>query len=236
MRLDKFLAHASGASRKQVKQWIKNGEATVDGQTAKSAGQLVPEFAQVCVRGETLQIAALRYIMLNKPTGTVSTAEHADERSVFALLPSEQRRALHVVGRLDVDTTGLLLLTDDGQWSHRITAPVSHCPKVYRVELSDELSDADLEQLLKGVQLNDEKQLLRARALVRHNKRLVDMTLGEGRYHQVKRMFAAVGNHVEALHRLQIGGLSLDAGLQPGQWRELNKAETEAVFSKPTDG
>jgi len=232
MRLDKYLAHASGASRKQVKQWVKAGQVTVDREVVTDAGHHTSALAQVCLRGQPLQLAGLRYLMLNKPAGTVSTAEHADERSVFALLPAAERRALHVVGRLDVDTTGLLLLTDDGQWSHRITAPVSHCHKVYRVGLSDPLSAAAGEKLLSGVQLNDEKRLLRARALHQLGDRCVDITLGEGRYHQVKRMFAAVGNHVESLHRLQIGALRLDEGLAIGQWRALSEIEVSAVFDK----
>lgn len=233
MRLDKYLAHASGASRKQVKQWVKYGKVTVGGQTARDAGLAVTEQSIVCIDGRQLQVSGLRYIMLHKPVGTVSTAEHADPRSVLALLPAAERRALHVVGRLDVDTTGLLLLTDDGQWSHRVTAPVSHCRKVYRVGLSDALSSADAEQLLAGVQLNGEAGLLRARALLQHSERCVDITLGEGRYHQVKRMFAAVGNHVEKLHRLQIGALQLDDSLQPGQWRALSESEVTKVFESP---
>lgn len=230
MRLDKYIAHASGASRKQVKQWVKAGQVAVEGSVQQDAGFTVSEQARVTVFGEVLALAGPSYIMLHKPAGTVSTAEHADERSVFTLLPAVKRQALHVVGRLDIDTTGLLLLTDDGQWSHRITAPVSHCPKQYRVTLADPLSETDADRLLAGVQLNDEKHPLKARALIRHNERLVDMTLGEGRYHQVKRMFAAVGNHVTALHRLQIGGLPLDEALQPGQWRALSDDEIAAVF------
>lgn len=232
MRLDKYIAHASGASRKQVKQWVKAGQVTVDESVQRDAGFAVKEHAAVRVFGELLTLSGPRYIMLHKPVGTVSTAEHADERSVFTLLPPDKRQALHVVGRLDVDTTGLLLLTDDGQWSHRITAPVSHCPKQYRVTLADPLNEFDANRLLEGVRLNDEKNPLKARALIRHDERLVDMTLGEGRYHQVKRMFAAVGNHVTALHRLQIGGLPLDESLQPGQWRVLSADEVEAVFLK----
>ena len=230
MRLDKYIAHASGASRKQVKQWVRAGQVTVDESVQRDSGFAVKEQAVVRVFGEALKLSGPRYIMLHKPVGTVSTAEHADERSVFTLLPAADRQALHVVGRLDVDTTGLLLLTDDGQWSHRITAPVSHCPKQYRVTLADPLSEADAERLREGVQLNDEKHPLKARALIQHTECLVDMTLGEGRYHQVKRMFAAVGNHVTALHRLQIGGLPLDEALLPGQWRALADDEITKVF------
>lgn len=227
MRLDKYLAHASGVSRKQVKLWIKAKRVRVDGQVVGDAGLAVSDRALVCLDGEPMRVAGPRYIMLHKPSGTVSTAEHADARSVFVLLPADQRKGLHVVGRLDLDTTGLLLMSDDGQWSHRITAPVSHCPKIYRVTLCDPLKAVEIEQLLDGVQLNDEKQLLRARAVEQLSECTVDLTLAEGRYHQVKRMFAAVGHHVAGLHRLQIGALALDASLAPGQWRHLSEAEVQ---------
>jgi len=230
MRLDKFLAHASGASRKDVKAWIKAQRVTVNGATVRDAGMQLDANAAVCLDNELQNVLGLQYIMMNKPAGTVSTAKHADSRSVLSLLPHELQRDLHVVGRLDLDTTGLLLLSNDGQWSHRITAPASHCLKVYRVHLSDPFTASMREQLNAGVQLHDESMLLQARALVQHSDCVVDLTIGEGRYHQVKRMFAAVGNHVDALQRLQIGQLILDPSLEAGQWRELTAQEMELVL------
>ncbi|MGB0867617.1 MAG: pseudouridine synthase [Granulosicoccaceae bacterium] len=229
MRLDKYLAHASGASRKQVKQWIKSGRVSLQGRPCRDAGAIVPGGADVTVDGDSLRLQGKRYIMLNKPAGSVSTAEHADERSVFGLLPAAVRRGLHVVGRLDVDTTGLLLLTDDGAWSHRITAPSSHCLKQYRVQLADPIEQSACDRLLEGVMLHDEKQPLRARALSVCHPTQVDITLGEGRYHQVKRMFAAVDNHVVGLHRLQIGELRLDSSLAEGEWRHLSEVEVDGL-------
>lgn len=214
-----------------MKLWIKQRRVKVGIQPVADAGFNVAEGAVVRLDGEQLTLAGESYIMLNKPAGTVSTAEHADARSVMALLPADMRGGLHIVGRLDVDTTGLMLLSSDGDWSHRITAPARHCLKVYRVQLSDPLGDAAARTLLDGVMLGGEKRPLRARALHRHHERSVDITLGEGRYHQVKRMFAAVQNHVEALHRKQMGGLALDASLAPGQWRELSLLERDAVFA-----
>lgn len=234
MRLDKYLAHATGASRKQVKQWVKAGRVTLGGAVQRDAGMLVDlaaagAAAKVCVDGTAVRPSGPRYLMLHKPPGTVCTALGADERSVLALLPAAERRELHPVGRLDLDTTGLLLLSDDGQWSHRITAPRARCPKVYLVTLADPLSSADERQLLDGVELHGETSALRALALSRCADGRVELTIGEGRYHQVKRMFAAVGNHVEALHRTCIGALALDPALAPGQWRALHEGEV-ALF------
>ncbi len=234
MRLDKFLAHASGESRKTVKLWIRQRRVRVDAQRVTDAGIAVAKGASVSLDGKPLALAGESYIMLNKPAGTVSTAEHADARSVMTLLPAALRSRLHIVGRLDVDTTGLMLLSSDGDWSHRITAPAQHCLKVYRVQLSDPLGDAAATALLDGVMLGGEKSPLRARALHRHDELNVDITLGEGRYHQVKRMFAAVQNHVETLQRVQMGGLILDASLPPGQWRELSLQERASVFETGT--
>lgn len=225
MRLDKYLAQASGASRKIVKQWIKAGQVSVDDVCIKNGGFSVGLQCKVSRQGEPLLLQGKRYIMLHKPVDTVSTAAHADSRSVLTLLPAGVRRGLHIVGRLDVDTTGLLLLSDDGQWSHRVTSPKRECLKVYRVGLADKYSELDLQQLMAGVCLNGESGVLRARALNKIDDRRVDISLGEGRYHQVKRMFAAVGHHVESLHRWKIGELELDETLAPGEWRHLEITE-----------
>ncbi len=230
MRLDKYLAHATGESRKLVKQWVKSQRVAVCNAVITDAGFQVAEQATVRLDGRVLALLGEQYIMLHKPAGTVSTAAHADPRSVMALLPANLRAGLHVVGRLDLDTTGLMLLSSDGQWSHRITAPSQHCTKVYRAELADPVTARSTEALLAGVQLQGEKTLLRALALQVLAERCVEISLGEGRYHQVKRMFAAVGNHVVGLHRLQIGALALDPSLSPGQWRSLSAEERELVF------
>ena len=136
---------------------------------------------------------------------------------------------LHAAGRLDIDTTGLVLMTDDGQWSHRITSPRHHCEKTYLVELENPLEEGVAEQFAKGVQLHNEKDLTKPAVLEVITPTEVRLTISEGRYHQVKRMFAAVGNHVVGLHRERIGDITLDASLEPGEYRPLTEDEIASV-------
>jgi 16S rRNA pseudouridine516 synthase len=162
--------------------------------------------------------------MLNKPEGCVCS--HADEHypSVFDLFEA-LHQPLHVAGRLDVDTTGLVLVTGDGQWSHRITSPAHSCRKRYRVWLEEVITDKMIERLEKGVFLLPEKQRTRPAQVEKVADDEIVLTITEGRYHQVKRMLEVVENRVERLHREQIGDLKLDSALAPGEWRELTEAE-----------
>lgn len=159
--------------------------------------------------------------MLHKPAGVVSATEDTEHRTVLDLIDHPHRHTLHVVGRLDKDTTGLLLLTNDGDWSHRISAPKHHVPKTYLATLAWELSEAGAQALRAGVQLHGEKGLTKPAEVEILPEKQARVTISEGKYHQVKRMFAAVGNRVEALHRERIGGLVLDAELSSGEWRAL---------------
>ncbi|HQQ70016.1 MAG TPA: 16S rRNA pseudouridine(516) synthase [Alicycliphilus sp.] len=173
------------------------------------------------------------YVMMHKPAGTECSQKPSAYPSVYTLLPAPLRQrpskgaviGVQAVGRLDQDTTGLLLLSDDGQFIHRMSSPKKHVPKVYRVTAKHEIDATQIERLLAGVVLDDEPRPVRAAACVQHDKRQLDLTLLEGKYHQVKRMVAAVGNRVEALHRARIGGLSLPEDLRPGQWRWLTQQE-----------
>jgi 16S rRNA pseudouridine516 synthase len=144
---------------------------------------------------------------------------------VIDLLPDELAGRLHPVGRLDLGTTGLLLLTSDGQWSHRITSPRHHCSKTYRVTLAEPLSDEAQRQLETGLQLRNDNNTTRPASVERLSDGVIDLTITEGRYHQVKRMVAAIGNHVDALHRHRIGSLALDDSLAPGEFRHLTDTE-----------
>ncbi len=171
------------------------------------------------------------YLMLNKPAGLLSATTDAAQPVVTDLLPDDLAARVHPVGRLDLDTTGLLLLTSDGQWSHCITSPRHHCPKTYRITLAEPLSDEGQRQLESGLQLRNDDNATRPAAVERLSDRIVDLTITEGRYHQVKRMVAAVGNHVEALHRHRIGSLSLDDSLATGAFRHLTDPEIRGLAS-----
>lgn len=228
-RLDQFIAASTPLSRKDAKRAIGAGRVQVDGAPCKVANSKLPAGAVVTLDGHTCTLPGERYLMLNKPAGFVSATRDSDHPIALDLLPEELSTNLHIAGRLDADTTGLLLLTTDGQWSHRITSPRVECPKTYRVTLSDDLCESAIEQLQQGVSLRNDPQPTRPAQVRVLEKRLIELTISEGRYHQVKRMLAAVGNHVKALHRLSIGAITLDRDLEPGQFRTLTQAEIDSV-------
>jgi len=228
-RLDFFVAHAAGLSRKQAKALIRGGAVTVTGddglaRTGLKANSSVATGECVRLHGAVLALPGERYLMLHKPAGRVCALQDALP-TVMDLIPADQRRDLRIVGRLDRDTTGLLLLTTDGQWAHRLMSPRHHCAKRYRVTTAEPLDDTQLNRLREGVVLHDDPAPTRpaeARAL---SDRSLLLTISEGRYHQVKRMLAAVGNRVTALHREAVGEIELDPGLPAGAWRPLTDAE-----------
>lgn len=225
MRLDKFVAHTTPHSRSEVRQLLRAGRLQVNGQPVRDAGLILSDKDVVTLDGTHLALRGPRYFMLNKPAGVVSATEDDSHRTVLDLLEGENRRDLHVAGRLDIDTTGLVLITDDGQWSHRLKAP-GHHEKRYRVTTARPIPADAGERFAAGICLRGEEddptlparlqQLGDCEALV---------WLQEGRYHQVKRMFAAIGNHVERLHREAVAGIELDPALAPGEWRPLTPAE-----------
>jgi 16S rRNA pseudouridine516 synthase len=180
--------------------------------------------------GATLALPEPLYLMLNKPCGVLSATSDSAQQTVLSLLPGTLAARLHLVGRLDKETSGLLLLTDDGAWSHRVTSPNHHCPKTYLVQLAEPLIDDAERRLAQGLLLRNETAPLRPASLQRLDALRVEITVTEGRYHQVRRMFAALGNRVVSLHRQRIGGLTLDERLRPGQWRALTPAERAAVL------
>jgi 16S rRNA pseudouridine516 synthase len=229
MRLDQFIAHCTPLSRKEAKRAIARGRVTIRGLPCRDAGEKITEDCPVCLDDEGLHRPGERYLMLNKPAGVVSATTDADHPTALDLLPPELIRDLHIAGRLDLDTTGLLLLTTDGQWSHRITSPRTDCPKVYQVTLDTSLSDEAERQLTRGVQLKSEDRMTRPADVRRLGNRIIELTISEGRYHQVKRMLAAVSNHVQALHRIQVGNIRLDPDLKPGEFRPLTPEEVASV-------
>ncbi|RWR02654.1 16S rRNA pseudouridylate synthase [[Pantoea] beijingensis] len=230
MRLDKFLSQQLEISRAIAAREIRGRRVTVDGEIVRdSAFKLDPEH-QVEYDGNPLQQQfGPRYFMLNKPQGYVCSTDDPDHPTVLFFLEEPTAWKLHAAGRLDIDTTGLVLMTDDGQWSHRITSPRHHCEKTYLVTLEQPLSDDTAQQFAEGVQLHGEKTLTQPATLDVIAENQVRLTISEGRYHQVKRMFAAVGNHVVALHRERIGAITLDSDLEPGEYRPLTLEEISSI-------
>ncbi len=233
-RLDKLLSDAGAASRRELKDIIKKGRVTVNGTVALSADMKVDESAVITLDGVPVNSSGVYYIMLNKPAGCVSATEDRD-KTVLDLLPAEMKRAgVFPVGRLDKDTEGLLLLTNDGSWAHGITSPKKHVEKRYRAIVEGALTEADAERLRSGIELKDGTKCLPAELETETSgdtSRCV-IAIMEGKYHQVKRMMAAVGHKVLYLERISIGDLVLDPNLERGQWRNLELHEIN-IFLNP---
>ncbi|MDR0218049.1 MAG: 16S rRNA pseudouridine(516) synthase RsuA [Enterobacteriaceae bacterium] len=230
MRLDKFLSQQLGISRNDVGRELRAGRVTVDNEIIKTgAFKLKPEQV-VAYEGTVLkQLNGARYFMLNKPQGYVCSTDDPVNPTILYFIDEPVAHKLHSAGRLDIDTTGLVLLTDDGQWSHRITSPKHHCEKTYLVTLEHPISADTEDKFLAGVQLSGEKTPTKSAKLEVIEPQLVRLTISEGRYHQVKRMFAAVGNHVTELHRERIGEIYLDPALEPGEYRALTQNEIDSI-------
>ena len=227
MRLDKILSKSTAFTRSQSKIAIRGGKVKVDGEVVKNTAQHISEDANVEYMGVPLKKPKPQFIMFNKPAGVVCANSDKDHTTVFDSLFLPRLETLHIAGRLDIDTTGLLLITDDGQWSHRITSPKHKHEKTYLVDLDTPITENQIRILTEGVQLKDEKKRsLPAKVEVMTEKQ-IRMTITEGKYHQVKRMLAAVGNHVFKLHRERIGKIKLDATLKEGEWRELTADEID---------
>lgn len=202
-----------------------------------STADLDPEGLRFRVQGVDWEYHAKGYIVLNKPAGTECSQKPSTYPSIYTLLPPPLRQrpcksaiqGLQAVGRLDQDTTGMLLLSDDGQFIHRMSSPKKHVPKVYRVTAKHPVTQEMVDQLLAGVVLDDDPKPVKAAACVLVDSHVLDLTLTEGKYHQVKRMLAAVGNRVEGLHRARMGSLDLPEDLAPGQWRWLTAEDMEKL-------
>ena len=230
MRLDKFLCDCSDLTRSLAGKLIRQGEVVVDGIVVKQPAFHINEQSQIEFDGVLLTLEQRnRYFMLHMPEGNVCSNEDPDHPPVFFLMDEPAMGKLHVVGRLDLDTTGLVLVTDDGQWSHRITSPRHECAKTYHVWLADPVSQDAIELFAEGVYLRNETDKTRPAQLEILGECEARLTIHEGKYHQVKRMFASIGNKVIGLHRERVGGLTLDEDLAPGEYRELT-AEEIALF------
>lgn len=227
MRLDKLISNSTAFTRSQAKFAIRGGKVKIDGTVCKNSAQQVTEESNVEYMGVVINKAQPRYIMFNKPTEVVCANKDKDHATVFDSLFLPRPDTLHVAGRLDIDTTGLVLITDDGQWLHRITSPKHNHKKVYLVELDSPITEKQIRILEEGVQLKKEKKRSLPAEIEIIEDKIIKIIISEGKYHQVKRMLAAVGNHVVKLHRESIAHIKLDENLKEGQWRELTEAEIE---------
>ncbi len=243
MRIDKYLADQNIGTRKQIKEYLKNGRCIVNGDVITKPDVHVDENKdEIFFDGVLLSYSKYHYFMLNKPQGVVSATYDGKSQTVLDLLSEENIKNLSPAGRLDIDTEGLLLITDDGGLIHRLLSPKKHVDKAYEVHLRDEISDSDIEKLENGVDIGDKKEdgskdlTLPARVERQDSdeegRSVILLYIHEGRFHQVKRMLEAVGNEVLFLRRLSMGSLELDESLAPGEYRPLNEEELKSLGVK----
>lgn len=233
MRLDKYVATVTDYSRTDVKKLIKHGEVTINQSYVTNPAQHInPESDHIALSGQQLSNISSRYYMLYKPEGVVCANNDADNPTVIDFIDEPQVHKLQIAGRLDKDTTGLVLLTDDGQWNHCVTSPRKNCFKTYIVTLATPITQQALEQLTEGVMLNGEQKPTRPAQASLIDSHRIKLAIQEGKYHQVKRMMGAVGNRVTGLFRHSIGPILLDPLLKPGEYRPLNVEEINYFDTK----
>ena len=242
MQLQDILYSQGFGTRRVCAGLVQQGFVTVGGEACDdSAAEFDPEGLQFTVQGVPWVYRAPAYVMLHKPAGTECSQKPSTWPSIYTLLPAPLRQrpqkgavqGVQAVGRLDQDTTGLLLLTDDGKFIHRMSSPKHHVPKVYDVTAKHPVDGEQIGKLLAGVVLDDDPKPVRAAACEQTSELQLSLTLTEGKYHQVKRMIAAVGNRVEGLHRSRIGSLGMPADLKPGEWRWLTAQDLLSIAGEP---
>lgn len=236
IRLDRFISERGELTRSRIKELAAKGQIRVNGAVVrKSDTKIDPDADADEVQGSRIAAQRYKYVLLNKPAGYVSSTEENDGPTVMELLPPEQRaKNMFPAGRLDKDSLGALLLTDDGELAHRMLSPRNHIPKIYIVKLADSFQSKYVDLFAKGITLSDGYQCLPAKVKnVESSEKLAFIELCEGKYHQVKRMFAAVENHVEVLMRVSVGGLILPEKLAQGQSMELLHKDVENLFTPP---
>lgn len=232
MQLDRILQSQGFGTRKECRSLVRHGRCVIGGETIEDPFQ---EFAEAGLEfeidGEPWRYREKAYVLLHKPADTECSRSPRGYPGVLSLLPQPLfERGLQSVGRLDVDTTGLLLLTDDGTFIHQVTSPKRKVNKIYRVTVKHEINDEMLGQLREGVVLHDAPEAVAAIAAVPVDSHVFDLTISEGRYHQVKRMVAAAGNRVEALCRIAVGGLILPADMAAGEWKWLEEEDLQQLW------
>ena len=232
LRLDKYLADMGIGTRSEVKKAVTKGQVTVNGQIMKKPEVKIDTQAdEVLYQGQRVCYMEYEYYMLNKPAGVVSATEDHRDRTVIDLIDSKKRRVLFPVGRLDKDTEGLLLITNDGALAHRLLSPKKHVDKVYYARIRGRVTDEDVKAFAVGLDIGEELPTLpgELRILRSDEESEIELTIREGKFHQVKRMFEAVDKEVLYLKRIKMGSLALDETLENGAYRELTKEEIEAL-------
>lgn len=230
MKLTRVLSNRDGISRKQANALISSGRVTVNSEICRDPAREVDRFARVVLDGEEIRPGSrAHYLMLHKPAGYLSATTDTTHTTVMALIPPELHPGLHIAGRLDRASTGLLILSNDGLWSRRLTEPKIRIPKVYRVTTASPVSADTAERFAEGIWFEFEQLRTSPAQLECLGPREARVTIYEGRYHQVKRMFHAVGNRVTSLHRERMGTIVLDNNLPEGAWRPLTTEEVASV-------
>lgn len=229
-RLDRVISELTNINRRDVRLLLASGRVLVDAVPARDINQVVTKFCHVSLDGQTLQGRARKYLMLNKPAGVVSATRDEVHRTVVDLLDRSDTDDLHIAGRLDFNSTGLMLLTNDGEWSRGLASPEQGVSKVYQVGLEKPLTPACVKAFANGMYFAYEGITTRPAGLKILSSHAAQVTLTEGRYHQIKRMFGQLDNRVLSLHRGKIGGLALDEKLEPGCSRDLTALEVETLF------
>ncbi len=234
MRLDKYLAEMGVGTRQEVKKQIRQGKAAVNGTVVKAADTKIDETSdEVTICGRNISYVSYEYYMLNKPAGVVSATEDRRDTTVIDLIKEKKRKDLFPVGRLDKDTEGLLLITNDGDLAHRLLAPKKHVDKVYYAKIDGMVTEEDVNRFAEGIDIGAEEEEMTRPAKLDIMKSAeeseIRLTIHEGKFHQVKRMFLAVGKEVTYLKRERMGTLCLDENLKPGEYRLLTEEEIENV-------
>lgn len=231
IRLDKFLSEMSGWTRSEVKKIVRTGSVTVDGNEVKKPETKIDEkLSIVRVDGRQIKYNKYEYYMLNKPKGFVSATTDREHKTVVDIISSSEKKDLFPVGRLDIDTEGLLLITNDGELAHRLLAPKNHVEKTYYVEVSGILDDVDVDAVEEGLDIGEEKKTIPAKMEIlktdiQNNISSCYLTIHEGKFHQVKRMMKKLGKTVTYLKRVSMGSLILDSKLKKGNYRKLTEQE-----------
>ncbi|EGG98994.1 Ribosomal small subunit pseudouridine synthase A [gamma proteobacterium IMCC2047] len=228
-RLDRFISSKMAISQKAVRPILAQGRVAVDGCVCRDRQQIINTFSRITLDGQILQANTPLYLMMNKPKGVVSATRDNQYQTVIDLLDHPERSKLHLVGRLDFNSTGLLLLTNDSGWSQQLMKPDQKVSKRYRVTVNNPLDQQTVDAFAAGMYFAYEDATTRPAGLNIINDYEAEVTLTEGRYHQIKRMFARCNNKVLALHRIAIGNLLLDPSLSAGQSRELSAAEVTDI-------
>ncbi|HEY9061165.1 MAG TPA: pseudouridine synthase [Pseudobacteroides sp.] len=239
-RLDKVVSNFGYGTRKEIKAMVKNGSIKVDGQVVKDSGiHIDPNSSTIEINGEVLNYKEFIYLMLNKPQGVISATFDQRHKTVVELMPEEVfHYKLFPVGRLDIDTEGLLIMTNDGDLAHEVLSPKKHVRKKYYALINGEVIESDKKAFAEGITIDDGYKTMPALLdIIRSGiTSEIELTIVEGKFHQVKRMFEAIGKEVRFLKRIEMGGVLLDESLKPGECRELTKEELETLRNSAGKG